>query len=325
MKFQNISDTDLKPSVICFGGGALSRVDGRTHAYRQLDLYLEAGGNFIDTANIYGKWLEGETNLSEQYIGAWLADRQMRNRVLLTTKGGHPHLNAMQISRLSRPELMADLEESLQSLRTDHVDLYFLHRDDPQRTVEEILDTLEDMCKQGKIRWYGCSNWSCRRIREAQVWAREKGLRGFSVNQTMWSLAVPNPDQLPDPTLVPMETDTLQLHRRENWTAMLYSSQAGGYFDKRISLSKDALDANLRKVYDNPVNDRRLSWALTRAAQLNCTVGELVLGYLLAQSFPAFPIIGPRTEEQLLASMKAGERTWPASLAEEVENLSQPE
>ncbi|HEY5465713.1 MAG TPA: aldo/keto reductase, partial [Clostridia bacterium] len=280
MEHRSIPGTDLNPSVICFGGNTLSMVGGRDRAFRQLDLYAQAGGDFIDTANIYGKWLAGETNLSEQYIGEWLSRRGMRSRIVLVTKGGHPHMATLHIPRLGRQELLLDLEESLQALRTDHIDLYFLHRDDEQRPVEEILESLEEMRRQGKIRWYGCSNWRYRRIREAFDIAKARGYTGFCANQTRWSLASPNLSALADPSMVPMETETLQLHREEGWAAMLYSSQAGGYFSKLQSMGKAQMTDRHLSVYDNPTNDRRFAWAMERAGQLDCTVGEIVLGYL---------------------------------------------
>jgi aryl-alcohol dehydrogenase-like predicted oxidoreductase len=310
---KTIPGTDLAPSVICFGGGSIVH-DDQELAFGQLDRFFAAGGSFIDTANVYGKWLPEATNLSEQRLGRWIHERGNRNRLVLATKGGHPDLATMQAPRLDRQALGADLEESLRALQTDVIDLYWLHRDDESRPVVDILSCLEAFVASGKIRWYGCSNWKIDRIRASETVARAEGWSGFVANQPLWSLAELAPGSLADPTLVAMDEAMWRHHRQTNWTAVPYSAQANGYFQKRLAGVHDVPEA-LRRRYDLPINDRRLSLLIQLAADEHGTVDELVLGYLLAQPFPVFPIIGPRTAAQLSASLKAGHRDWPAWLA----------
>jgi aryl-alcohol dehydrogenase-like predicted oxidoreductase len=312
----SIPGTDLSPSVLCFGGGSICRSDSQPFAFDMLDKYVELGGNFIDTANIYGKWLPEASNISEQYIGNWMAARRNRNRIVLATKGGHPDMGTMHISRLSREEALEDLDESLDSLKTDCVDLYWLHRDDEKRPVEEILDYLLEFVRIGKIRWFGCSNWKPARIREAMKLAGVKNKQGFAASQMLWSLAEFNQDALPDPTMTGMDGETWKLHKDSQLAAIPYSSQGGGYFQKMRTIGKDNISAGQLHLYDSPLNDRRFEILCRLESEMQCPMDELVLGYLLAQPFPVIPIIGARSLGQLEISMKAGERKWDPGFAE---------
>lgn len=316
MDTRNIPGTNLSPSVLCFGGGSICRSDSQAFAFEMLDRYLELGGNFIDTANIYGKWLPEASNISERYIGNWMAARGNRNQIILATKGGHPEMGAMHISRLSREEVLADLEESLDALKTDCIDLYWLHRDDEKRPTEEILDYLQEFVRVGKILWFGCSNWRPARIRETMELAKAKNTQGFVANQMLWSLAEFNQNALPDPTMAGMDEETWKLHLESQLAAIPYSSQAGGYFQKLRTLGKDNINAGQIRLYDSLLNDRRFEKLCRLESELHCPMDELVLGYLLAQPVPVMPIIGASTVEQLDVSMKAGERAWDPGLVE---------
>lgn len=319
MRYRLLPDTELTASVISFGGNSLSEVNAQPFAFDQLDLYAEAGGNFIDTANIYGRWLEPPLNHSEIYLGNWMQARRNRHQIVLATKGAHPAWEAMTVPRLGLEEVAVDLHQSLSALQTDYIDLYYLHRDDERVSVEEILGYLNDFVKAGKIRYFGCSNWQPARIREAQAVARAKGWHGFVANQLMWSLAEANPAGFPDPTMVAMDSASKALHQDTGMAAVAYSAQANGYFDKLAHLGKDKISPSLLKLYDTPKNDRRYARLRQIAAEMALPLHEVVLGYLLTQQIPAFPIIGARDAEQLQASLKAADRRWPDQLATRLE------
>ena len=136
--------------------------------------------------------------MSEKTIGRWMKARGNRNSVILATKGAHPDLSAMHIPRLSRSDITKDLEESLKYLGVDHIDLYWLHRDDPNRDVCEIIETMDALVNSGKIRYYGLSNWKLPRLEEALAYAQGKGIARPSGSQILWSLAEPNADVFKD-------------------------------------------------------------------------------------------------------------------------------
>ena len=177
MRTVQISGADLAPSSLCLGTVEFGSTIDRDAAFALLDAYVAAGGNFVDTAKVYGDWTPGPPSPSEKIIGEWLKARKNRSRVILATKGGHYHLDAPQIKRLKPADIVSDLDASLQHLQTDVVDLYWLHRDDPARPVAEMVETLEAQVKAGKIRYYGASNWRVDRLSEAQEVAREAARR----------------------------------------------------------------------------------------------------------------------------------------------------
>ena len=282
MKLIHIAD-DIRVSPIGLGtvnfGTAISEKD----CFEQLDRYIDAG-NLIDTAHVYGDWVPGERGRSESVIGKWLAVRRCRERVVISTKGAHPLLTRMDSPRVKPEAIRQDLEESLRCLRTDVIDLYFLHRDDPTRPVGELLECLEDLRQAGRIRSYGCSNWMLPRIVEAARYAQAHGLRGFACNQLMWSLAAVNPAQVTDPTLVGMDAETYAYHQKSRMAAMAYMSIANGYF---AHLARGDLKASVRLKYDQPINSiiyGRLC-ELSKAHDLSMT--QLSLLYFSAMPFPS--------------------------------------
>jgi aryl-alcohol dehydrogenase-like predicted oxidoreductase len=319
MHYRTLPKTDLNASVISFGGNSLSEVNAQPFAFSQLDAFVEQGGNYVDTANIYGRWLNPGLNHSEIYIGNWIQARHNRHRLVLATKGAHPAWEALTVPRLRRDDVSVDLHQSLSALQTDYIDLYYLHRDDERVSVEEILSYLNDFVQAGKIRYFGCSNWKPVRILEAVEVANMRGWQGFVANQLMWSLAEATPSGFPDPTMVTMDDASYQLHQKSGVAAVAYSSQANGYFDKLASIGKDKISADLRKIYDSPKNDRRYARLRKVAGELGLPLHEVVLGYLLAQPIPTYAVIGPRTAEQLQASLKAADRRWPDNLVERLE------
>ena len=282
MKPVSITDK-IKVSPIGLGTVKFGTSVSEQDCFEQLDRYIDAG-NLIDTAHVYGDWVPGERGRSERVIGKWLASRRCRERVIISTKGAHPRLECMDSPRVKPEEIRRDLEESLRCLQTDVVDLYFLHRDDPTQPVGELLECLEDLRRAGKIRSYGCSNWTLPRIVEAAQYAQAHGLRGFVCNQLMWSLAAVNPAQVSDPTLVGMDAETYAYHRRSRMAAMAYMSIANGYF---AHLAHGDLKASVRLKYDQPINSliyKRLC-ELSMAHDLSMT--QLSLLYFAAAPFPS--------------------------------------
>ena len=166
-----IPNTEL--SVSPFGLGTVDAGllwDG-ADADRVFETYLELGGNLLDSAHVYSDWVPPEIARSERVIGDWLARSGKRDKIVLITKGGHPDMTGenpdTHMNRMHREDMVKDLDESLKQLRTDYIDLYFYHRDDVTIPAEETIEVMQDFVKQGKIRYYGCSNWSTERMMAA--------------------------------------------------------------------------------------------------------------------------------------------------------------
>lgn len=315
MRYKRLQGTDLKVSNICLGTVKYGVEMEEGQAGEQLDRFLSLGGNFIDTAHVYGDWAPGERAKSEHIIGRWLKSTGRRGDVIISTKGCHPDMEKPSVPRVTPECIVKDLEESLRALQTDYVDLYFLHRDDVNIPVAELLGMLEEQRKRGKIRWYGCSNWTLPRLKEADEYAKERNIPGFVCNQLMWSLAAINREGVTDPTLVMMDGDTWQYHRRTGKNVMAYTSVAQGYLSKRIR--GEEIRPQLRAQYENEQNEQILKllreWGLP--------VSEISLAYLMQQVFATVPIVTFRTQQQLQEGMRSTETNVPEELMEALNQI----
>ena len=131
MRYTALPTTGFTPSVLCLGTGGFGTRIPQDQAFQMLDRFAELGGNFLDTARVYAAWLPGGEGASERTIGAWLKSRDMAASCIVATKGAHPNLATMRISRLTPAEIAADVSASLEALGVEAIDLYWLHRDDP--------------------------------------------------------------------------------------------------------------------------------------------------------------------------------------------------
>ncbi len=305
MKRLELPGSRLEVSEICLGTVGLGATIALFDSYALLDRYLELGGNILDSAKVYSDWIPGEPSRSEKTIGRWLKARHNRDQVLLSTKGAHPQLETMQIPRLSPQDIVHDLEQSLASLQTDWIDLYWLHRDDPARPVQEILETLNLQVKAGKIRYFGASNWTFERFRLAQDYARDHGIQGFVADQVMWNVAVIDPSGIADKTTTMMSAALEQYHRTTGIAAMPYSAQANGLFQRMLEGSLEQMNPELRRPYPIAPNLERFQTIQQIMDESNLSLTQVVLGYLLSQPFTTIPIIGSRTIAQLEDSLSA--------------------
>jgi aryl-alcohol dehydrogenase-like predicted oxidoreductase len=184
MQKLNIPGTDLYASPLALGTDYFGSTVSRELSMQLMDAYHEAGGNVIDTAEIYASWIPGGEHQSEKVVGDWLRDRRVRDQVILSTKGAHPKLDSMTTPRMTKQEIESDLDSSLQRLGVDCIDLYWLHRDAPGYPVDEILETLESFRRAGKIKHAGFSNWTQARAEEARQAAHHLGVQGLSRART---------------------------------------------------------------------------------------------------------------------------------------------
>jgi len=301
--------TDLDLSVISLGsvpfGGDVSEDD----TFRLLDAYAELGGNFIDTAEVYSNWLPGEPSRAERRIGKWLRSRGLAGRVTVATKGGHPRLDTMHVMRLSPQEIKEDIEGSLARLGLDQIPLYYLHRDDPSRSVGEMMDVLAEAVAAGCVRYLACSNWRPERIRAAQEYAAQRGRPRFVADQVRWSLARVNPKSQKDPGLVEMDDELYEYQRTSGLAAVAYSSQAQGFFSgaygREAGRPRTPKAKKIKAYYYNEQNFRRLERVMELSRRLGRAPTQVALAYLLNQPFAAYAIIGCSSLEHLRESAGA--------------------
>jgi len=295
-------------STIVLGTAGFGSAISVDDSFAVLDAYLAAGGNFIDTAHIYADWIPGGAGASERTIGAWLAARGLRDSIFLATKGGHPPLDALDQGRCSRADLEQDLSESLERLGVKHIDLYWLHRDDPALPVEQIVDTLVEFLASGLIDAYGFSNWPLARIQAAIGHAQAAGYTAPWGSQIGWAL-VDRRD--PNPPVAGMSYMTPAQYRWHCETAFpvaAYTAQARGYFgEANVAWARNGFmgPAPLGPEYDSSSSRRRLLQSIKLAEQKSCAPNQIALAWLLGQPFPVRPIVGTGSVAHLCEAMGA--------------------
>ena len=253
------------------------------------DDFLSRGGNAFDTANIYG------AGLMERLLGEWVEHRGVRDEVVIIGKGGH--------TPNCRPEAVtAQLHESLERLRTDHLDVYLLHRDNSDIPVADFVDVLNEHVRAGRITTFGVSNWSRERFVEAQEYAASRSLTPFSVLSNHFSLAHALETPWPGSQHVTDPADRRWLET-SNITLLPWSSQARGFFAR--ASRDDVSDAALVRCYYSDDNFERMRRATVLADRLGVAPTAVALAYVLSQSFPTFPLIGPRSIEEARQSYAA--------------------
>lgn len=213
----------------------------------------------------------------------------------------------MNVARLAPDDIRLDVDASLRHLQTDVIDLYWLHRDDPIRPVEEIVDVLNEQVQAGKIRYFGCSNWHVSRIQAANEYAGPSGQQTFTADQPLWNLAHINLQAITDPTMVVMNDELFDYHLHSGLAMIPYTSQANGLFHKMAAGRFHALGDMQQSMYAGQENQQRLERILTLSRQTGLTLTQIILGYLLSQPFTTIPIIGSHTLAQLYDSLSAAQ------------------
>jgi len=319
MRYRTIPRTDIKVSAICLGTPEINAGIDLATSHRLLDRFVELGGNFLDTAHVYSDWIKGTKSTSEKALGAWMKDRGNRARMVIGTKGAHPRLGSMAKSRVNREDIALDIQEALEFLQTDHIDLFYLHRDDPNVPVGEILGILNEHVAAGSIRSFGCSNWREHRIAEAHAYAQQHNLRPFSAVQNLWSLAHADMRWHRDTTMFEMDESIIHLCRTANIAAIPFSSQAGGFFTKHALAGQTQYDPTRKGTFECAINYARLRAAVRIARQLSMSVTAVALAYLTSQPFCAIPAIGAKKLEHLEDSLSAGDLVLTPELVAQLE------
>jgi aryl-alcohol dehydrogenase-like predicted oxidoreductase len=313
MDYRTLGDTGVKVSPFCLGAmmfGAWGNPD-HDDSIRIIHRALDAGINFVDTADVYAR---GE---SEEIVGKALEGR--RDSIVLATKVHFPmddHDPNMRGN--SRRWIVREVENSLRRLRTDWIDLYQIHRWDPATAHEETLGALTDLVRQGKIRYFGSSTFPAQEIVEAQWTAERRDLYRYRCEQPPYSMLVRG-----------IEADVLPTCRRYGMGAIVWSPLAGGFLTGRSRDTVSTRATRLPQRYDNsyPANQRKLDAAEQLeqvAADAGLALIHLALAFVLAHPAVTSAIVGPRTMEHLESQLGAQELTLPADVLARVDEIVPP-
>ena len=284
----NIGSTDLDVFPLNLGGNVFGWTADQANSEAVLDAYTESGGNFIDTADVYSQWAPGHVGgESETVIGNWMAARGNRDRVVIATKVG-----AMEgFKGLSAANVERAAEQSLKRLGTDHIDLYYAHRDDTSVPLEETLAAFDSLVRKGKVRHLGASNLSAERLAESLAVSDREGLARYVALQPNYSLVA----------RAEYEPEYAELVAREGLAVLPYWSLASGFLTGkyRDGTTVDSVRAGgaSRHLHDR---GRRVLAALDAVAGAHSVpVAAVALAWLAAQPGVVAPIASARTVEQL--------------------------
>ena len=310
MKYGRVPGVEKEVSKLVLGTMFEGVVHGSQvigHAFALLDFWIERGGNAFDTAHIYGGSMK-----SEAVFGHWLSSRGLssgagRDGLFIIAKGAHtPDCHPEGLSK--------QLGESLERMQISHADLYMMHRDNLEIPVSEFVDVLNEHRDAGRITSFGGSNWSFRRIEEANAYAKQNGLIGFTAVSNNFSLA-----RLVQPVWYGSISSSDAESKRwleETQTAIFaWSSQARGFFARG---NREFLgDAELARCWYSDDNFERLERVQVLARERGVLPINIAAAYVLSQQFPAFALIGPRALSEIRTSLpalqielSAGECTW---------------
>ncbi|NIJ18161.1 aldo/keto reductase [Sphingobium vermicomposti] len=298
-----LANTDLQVSQLCYGTNMLGWNLDQDRSNAILNKFAALGGNFVDSARSYGDWMpDAPKGASERAIGAWLKT-QKRDDVVVATKGGFFDMRVGDYrNRVNPTDVASDLNESLDHLGVNTIDLYWLHMDNPETPVAELIDFLNEQKAAGKIRWFGASNWTADRVLEANAYAKANGKTGFVAVEPFWGLAKPNEGNAMQ--------QGYQLYFEDHGSALKdagvaiipYCAQSRGYFSM---LEKGEVAEALQGFYDNPANEGRFNAAKAVAQRHGVSVAEVVLAYLINQPGQVIPIFGASSPERIEESVKA--------------------
>ncbi|MFD9705047.1 aldo/keto reductase [Lentzea sp. NPDC059081] len=283
-----LSSTDLDVSRLCLGGNVFGWTAGEDQSFAVLDAYAAAGGNFVDTADAYSAWAEGNSGgESETIVGRWLAKRADRDRIVVATKVGM----LTRFDNQKRDTVLTGAERSLKRLGLDHIDLYYNHRDDLDTPLEETLAAYDQLVREGKVRYVAASNFSAERLAEALAIQEREGFAKFVALQPEYNLV----------SRAKFE-GALQRTVAEHGLATLpYSSLAKGFLSGkyRPGVKVESVRAQAASQYLDEHGLTVLEVLDELAETHATTVSAVALAWLAQQPTVAAPIASARTLEQL--------------------------
>jgi aryl-alcohol dehydrogenase-like predicted oxidoreductase len=290
-KKRKLGNSGLEVAPLAFGGNVFGWTTDEATAFNLLDAFVAAGFNFIDTADVYSKWVPGNHGgESETVIGKWLKRSGKRQQVLIATKLGVEM--GPDKKGLAKGYILTAVEDSLKRLQTDYIDLYQSHVDDPNTPMEETLEAYAQLIQQGKVRTIGASNYTAERLAEALETSRKRGLPRYESLQPLYNLC--------ERTEYETKLEPLCLENRLG--VIPYFSLASGFLTGKYrsenDLSKSSRGSRVKKY----LNDRgfRILAALDQVAdQYNVTPAQVALSWLIARPSITAPIASATSLKQL--------------------------
>ncbi len=289
MKTVQLGNTGVEVSAFCLGTMFFGSSTDAAISYQLLDQYVEAGGSFFDTANVYARWVPGYVGgESETLLGKWMRQRQNRPGLFLASKVGFEMPGVERGLRASQIE--EECEKSLRRLGVDTIDLYYAHVDDRTTPVEEIMEAFHKLVKAGKVCFIGASNFLSWRLEEARWVSRTRGWNEYCCIQQRYSYVRPKPGAnfLP---LVAANDDLLDYCKSRGTALLAYSPLLRGGYTRTERPFPDQ--------YLGPDTKARVAVLKTVAKEKNATANQIVLAWMIHSEPCVIPLVAASSTEQM--------------------------
>ena len=291
MQKRSLGTSGIEVSPLCFGGNVFGWTADEATSFKLLDRFSESGFNFIDTADVYSRWVPGnQGGESETILGKWLSQGGRRDQVVIATKCGLEM--GPNEKGLSRQYIVKAVERSLKRLQVERIDLYQAHTDDDQTPLDETLEAFGKLIEQGKVRAIGASNYSGRRLQEALEVSRRHGFPVYVSLQPLYNLADRSGYEL----------DLEPVCEKNGLAVIPYYSLAAGFLTGKYRSGDDLTDKARGKTVEKYLNERgeRILTALDEvAARYHTIPAKVALAWLLARPSITAPIVSATSLKQL--------------------------
>jgi aryl-alcohol dehydrogenase-like predicted oxidoreductase len=288
MKTIYLGKTGVEVSALCMGIMYFGNRIEKEMSYRLMDRYVDAGGSFFDTANIYAFWLSdfhgGE---SETVLGQWMRDRKNRSQLFIASKMGFGYQNVKR--GLQANQIVTECEKSLKRLQTDVIDLYYAHVDDRDTPLEETMEAFNRLIKEGKVRYIGASNFLAWRLEKSRMVSGVNGWEQYCCIQQRYSYLRPKPGALFGEQ-VNVNEDLMDYVQSEGISLLAYSPLLNGAYTH--------LDRDFPEQYIGLDTDSRLATLRKVAEEKNTTVNQVVYAWMMQNDPPVIPLMAASTNEQ---------------------------
>jgi len=295
MKTIPLGTTGEDVSALCLGVLYYGNRIGKEMSYHLLDRYVDAGGSFFDTANIYSFWLDGfQGGESETVLGQWMVDRKNRAAMFVASKLGFAYQDVERGLRARQIE--AECEKSLSRLQTDVIDLYYAHLDDRTTPLEETMEAFDRLVQAGKVRYIGASNFLAWRLEKARMISRANGWAAYCCIQQRHSYLRPKPGA-GFGAQINSNDDLLDCTDSEGTTLLAYSPLLGGAYTRD--------DRDFPEQYRGPDTDARLAALHAVADETEATANQVVYAWMIQSTPPVIPLMAASNDAQMTENLGA--------------------
>jgi len=306
--------TELKISPIIFGGNVFGWTLNEKESFEMLDAITELGINCIDTADVYSRWVDGNSGgESERIIGKWMKERGNRDKMIICTKAG------MDMGQggidISEKHIKQSLNDSLNRLQTDYVDLYYAHKDDETTPPEETLGAFKDLIDEKKVRYIGASNFSAERLRKSMITSREHDLPAYAVFQPEYNLVERSK----------FEGDIERVCKEFNLGVATYFSLASGLLTGKYTSEKDIENSSRTSYVKKHRNEKVkniIDTVMNIAKSHHVSPAAVAIAWVLHNPSVTAPIASATKKEHLTAFKEAATLDLTVSEKETLNNIS---